>query len=344
MANLNKAQKENQDIDIVVLWVDGSDPAWLAQKQQYLPPVSKDSNSVNRYRDWGLMHYWFRAIETFAPWVRKVHFVTWGHVPEFLDLDAPKLHVVRHDEFIPAEYLPTFNANTIEMNIHRIPGLAEHFIYFNDDMFLLKPHTPEDFFRNGLPCASGSERPWTDCLDLGVHYHIGSNDLYVINKHFPKGEVLRRRRKQFYSRKYRWQDNVRTLGIQLLFRHYFMGFITPHAAAGYLKQTFETVWAAEPELLRDTCLHKFRTSSDVNQWLCLWWQVVSGKFATYVVDNIVDMATPNRMAAVCSTIENQEHKMICINDPDWDVDFESLAAQLHNAFGKILPEKCSYEK
>ena len=344
MTNLNSALQENQEIDIVVLWVDGSDPAWLAQKMKYQPPESKDSNSVNRYRDWGLMCYWFRAIEKFAPWVRKIHFVTWGHVPAFLNLDAPKLHVVRHDEFIPAEYLPTFNANTIEMNIHRIPDLAEQFIYFNDDIFLLGPHSPEDFFRNGLPCGCSAEHPWVFYLDLAVYYHIGSNDLYVINEHFPKDELLRTRRKMFYSRAYRWQDNLRTLGLQLLCQHCFTGFVMPHAAAGYLKKTFEAVWTAEPELLHNTCTHKFRTSSDVNQWLCLWWQVASGNFAPYMVDNKVETATPGRMDGICRTIENQERKMICINDPDWDVDFEALVARLRRSFEKILPEKSIYEK
>ena len=66
------------DIDVVILWVDGLDPAWLRQKREYLPPAEGDSDSANRYRDWGLLPYWFRAIETFAPWVRKVHFVTWA--------------------------------------------------------------------------------------------------------------------------------------------------------------------------------------------------------------------------------------------------------------------------
>ena len=139
------------DIDIVITWVDGSDPAWLAEKAKYLPPAERDSNSPNRNRDWGLLPYWFRSIEKFAPWARTVHFVTWGHVPEFLDLEAPRLHVVRHEEFIPAEYLPTFSSHAIEMHLHRIPGLAEHFIYFNDDMFLLRPMQETDFFRDGLP-------------------------------------------------------------------------------------------------------------------------------------------------------------------------------------------------
>ena len=174
------------DIDIVILWVDGSDPAWLEEKSKYTPPAAKDSNSANRYRDWGLLPYWFRCIEKHAPWVRKVHFVTWGHVPAFLNLNAPKLHVVKHTDFIPAEYLPTFSSHAIEMNIHRIPDLAEHFIYFNDDMFLLRPMTEEDFFRNGFPCTCGREVPWAFNGNVGIWEHAVANNLGFINKHFSK--------------------------------------------------------------------------------------------------------------------------------------------------------------
>ena len=74
------------------------------------------------------MPYWFRAVEKFAPWVRKIHFVTCGHVPAFLNLAHPKLHHVKHEGFLPPEVLPTFSSHAIEMNLHRIPGLAEHFV------------------------------------------------------------------------------------------------------------------------------------------------------------------------------------------------------------------------
>ena len=135
------------DIDFVVLWVDGNDPQWQAQKAKYQGKTLDDSNAAHRFRDWGLMPYWFRAVEKFCPWVRKVHFVTCGHVPQWLNLDCPKLNHVKHSDYIPAEYLPTFSANTIEMNIHRIPDLAEHFVFFNDDMFLVRPMAEDAFFR-----------------------------------------------------------------------------------------------------------------------------------------------------------------------------------------------------
>lgn len=331
------------NIDIVILWVDGSDPAWLEEKSKYLPPVAKDSNSANRYRDWGLLPYIFRAIEQFTPWVRKVHLVTWGHVPAFLNLNAPKLNVVKHTDFIPAEYLPTFSSHAIEMNIHRIPDLAEHFIYFNDDMFLLRPMAEENFFRNGLPCTYGREVPWAFNGSIGIWEHAVANNLGVINAHFSKKEAIRHHGDKFYSKCYGWKDNLRTFVLNTLFPDQFTGFRNLHAPAAYRKQTFEEVWAAEPELLDSTCRDKFRQASNVNQWVCLWWQVASGNFEPGVVDNVVSSVTGDNLESMCGIIERQTNDFVCINDPDEDVDVDSLSARLKQAFESILPEKSSFE-
>lgn len=332
------------EIDVVVLWVDGSDPAWLAQKSEYAPPAAKDSNSKNRYRDWGLLPYWFRAVEQFAPWVRKIHFVTWGHVPAFLNLSAPKLHVVRHDEFIPPEYLPTFSSHTIEMNIHRIPGLAEQFIYFNDDMFLLRPMAETDFFRDGLPCTYGGEEPWEFRGNVGVWEHAVANNMGVINKHLSKRRAVSAHGKKYLDRCYRWQDNLRTFLLQKLFPDYFTGFKNLHAPAAYLKSTFQSVWEAEQKLLNSTCSNRFRSALDVNQWVCLWWQVASGNFSPYVVDNHVAGIQENTIDLLCSTIENQSHAMICLNDPEQEVDYEMLSHRLRRSFERILPKRSEYER
>ena len=96
-----------QPIDFVITWVDGSDPAWNKERMQY-SESSKEDNGEERYRDWGLLKYWFRGVEQYAPWVRKIHLVTWGHLPKWLDTCSPRLHIVRHEDYIPREYLPTF--------------------------------------------------------------------------------------------------------------------------------------------------------------------------------------------------------------------------------------------
>ena len=125
------------EIDFVITWVDGSDKAWLDEKKCYSPKADND-DSEERYRDWELLKYWFRGVEKFAPWVRKIHFITWGHVPQWLNTEHPKLHIVRHEDYIPKEYLPVFNCNVLEIYMHKIEGLSEQFVYFNDDVFLIE--------------------------------------------------------------------------------------------------------------------------------------------------------------------------------------------------------------
>ncbi len=332
------------DIDFVVLWVDGNDPAWQAEKAKYQTGGTNDGNAVNRFRDWGLMPYWFRAVEKFCPWIRKVHFVTWGHVPDWLNLDCPKLNHVRHSDYIPAKYLPTFNANTIEMNLHRIPGLAENFVFFNDDMFLLRPMEKDSFFREGLPCTYGGEEPAAFAGNPGIWQHLIVNDLRVINNHFCKRDQVAQHGKKYVNSAYRWQDNVRTKAVQLLFPNHFLGFRNLHAPAAFRKSTFQTLWEKEQQLLDQTSSHRFRTNEDVNQWLALWWQVAEGSFSPYATDNLVEDVTEDTVEGLCGMIRNQEHDMVCVNDPSEDVDFEELSQRLQTAFHQILPEKSGFER
>ena len=332
------------DIDIVVLWVDGSDPAWLAEKNRYSPKIMDDSNSDNRFRDWGLMKYWFRAIEAFAPWVRKIHFVTWGHLPSFLNTEHPKLHIVRHEDYIPGEWLPTFNANTIEMNMHRIPGLAERFIYFNDDMFLLRPMAETAFFQDGLPGAQATEIPLGFVGETQVWQFLAANDLGIINKYFSKQKAERRARGKYLNPRYHWYDNLRTAILGLLFPDYFTGFKNFHCPAAFLKSTFTELWEKEPALLEATSSHRFRSREDVNQWLPLWWQLADGAFFPRRIDSMNVPVTDESVERLCEMIKKQQHEMVCIADPSGDIDFEALAARLRAAFETILPEKCSFER
>lgn len=332
------------DIDFVILWVDGNDPDWQAEKSRYQSEKEDDSNTVNRYRDWNLLPYWFRAVENFAPWVRKIHFVTWGHVPKFLQLENSKLHIVRHDEFIPEDYLPTFSSHAIEMNIHRIPGLAEHFVYFNDDMFLLRPFEKEDFFRNNLPCTYGGEVPIELKGNIGIWQHAAVNDLGIVNAHFSKRQAAAQYGKKYRDRCYRWKDNVRTFVLEKLYPDYFTGFKNIHAPAAYLKSTFQEIWDAEPEKLDSTCRDRFRTSDNVNQWVALWWQIAGGKFSPIVIDNLVSKIADDTIDELCDAIENQSHDYICLNDPEEEIDFYKLSKCLRKAFEKILPDKSCFER
>lgn len=332
------------NIDFVIPWVDGRDPKWQAEKALYQAKRVDDSNSANRFRDWGLLPYWFRAVEKFTPWVNKIHFITWGHLPDFLNTNNPKLNVVKHLDFIPKEYLPTFSSHTIEMNIHRIPGLEEHFVYFNDDTFLLRPMKENSFFCNGLPCTYGGEYPIELVGKIDIWQHAAVNDLGAINAHFDKREQVGKYGKKYRNSMYRWQDNLRTFAVEKLFPNEFTGFRNLHAPAAYLKQTFKEIWDAEPVLLHTTSASRFRRADGVNQWFALWWQIASGNFSPAIIDNVVNSVDESSVDVLCHIIQNQSHDMICINDPEKDVDFDMISEKIKEAFRTILPDKSSFER
>ena len=334
------------DIDIVVLWVDGNDPAWIAEKDKYAPKKEDKHNAKNRFRDWGLMPYWFRAVEKFMPWVRRIHFVTWGHVPPFLNLNHPKLHIVCHEDFMPPETLPTFNSCSLEMNLHRIEGLAERFIYFNDDLFITRPMNADDFFeeKSGLPRAHFAEMPCYLKGTLSPHEIAIARDIAILNKWFPKKDIPVRKYFGLYcSKKYPLSDNVRTLVLKVLFPTYYGGFRYFHNASPLRKSTYAEVWEKEPDILWNTSMQKFRNNECFNQYLLLWWQEASGQFAPCRVSSAVSDIIDSRLDQLCDMIEHQCKDMICLNDSTEYVDFEKASGRLRASFECILPEKSSFE-
>ncbi|MER5732353.1 stealth conserved region 3 domain-containing protein [Streptomyces sp. NPDC002138] len=135
-------------VDAVYTWVDGGDPVWAARKAAARGEVyHAESASDARFLSRDELRYSLRSLHLFAPWIRNVHVVTDNQVPAWMRRDLPGFRVVDHREIFrnPAD-LPTFNSHAIESRLHHVPGLSEHFLYFNDDMFLGRPLTPHAFF------------------------------------------------------------------------------------------------------------------------------------------------------------------------------------------------------
>src|SRR5699024_5683365 len=154
--------------------------SWNNEKSLYSPRELNDGTEV-RYRDLDNLESWFSGVETYAPCVNKIYFITWGHLPHWLNLSHPKLIIVNNQDFITEKYLPTFSSHVIELCLHRIKGLSEKFVYFNDDIFIVNKTTEEDFFKNDLPVDLG-------IMDVNVssdEYFGGAinNSLYIIKKY-----------------------------------------------------------------------------------------------------------------------------------------------------------------
>ena len=331
--------KKEEKIDIVILWVDGNDIKWKKEKNKYLK-IKGDSN-INRYRDCDNLHYLFRGIEKYANWVNKIFFVTWGHLPKWLNINNEKINIVKHDDFIPREYLPTFNSNVIELNIHRIKGLSNKFIILNDDFFFLKETNPEDFFIDGKPTDTYVEYTQLATAYNDVHFMMKSNILALINKHFNKKECIEKNIDKFINEKYGEDFNSKTK-YSMGFEKKFVGFWNFHAPYAYLKETFEKVWSEEGENLKYACKNKFRAGSDLGHYLCRYWQLVSGnfvpkkdesKYLTYKDDNTENI----------KELKSGKYKYICINDAFININFEKSKKEINEILEELLPEKSKFE-
>ena len=326
-------------IDFLITWVDGNDPEWIASRKHYAP--AEIANESYRYREWGWLRYWFRGIERFAPWVNRVFFVTCGHYPEWLDKDNPKLRLVKHEYFIPQEYLPTFNSNVIEFWFHRIQGLSEQFVYFNDDTFLLGPVGPDRFFRHGLPCDIGG-------MTFNIHSGMfGSSVLLsrtLINDHFHEKEVIHGSPSKWFNIRYPFHSLVNFLCL-LVSKNEFPGFVNPHLPQAYLKSIYDDIWAKCSDDLTRTSHNRFRQYGDIASWLIRYWQLASNWFSPVNVyrDGQYYLIDDSTIGDITHCIRHQKKKLVCLNDSNSIKDFRPLKEEILSAFESILPDKSSYE-
>ncbi len=335
-------------IDFVIPWVDGGDPAWQEQKKRYYRPTeNREDVSEARYRDWDELKYWFRGVEQFAPWVNRIFFVTNGQFPGWLNPDHEKLVWVKHEDFIPKEYLPTFSVNPIELNLHRIEGLSEHFVYFNDDTFLILPVSEKDFFKDGLPCGLAIESPVTaDTND--IFNHILLNNCALLNSKYTRRDF----HKNAGSKRFPLVDPkglITNAAMGILRREAFFGFAYFHLPSPFLKSTLQEVWQDHEKELDEVCRHRFRSINDVNQYIFVERQYVTGKFEPYpirksgIAFHLNDSETErNNIQETCEAIAQQSYKMVCVNESKVE-HFEETKHRINCAFEQILSGKSSFE-
>lgn len=326
-----------QKIDFVIIWVDGSDPEWQSEKQKYTPGENTDNRAI-RYLDWDNLEYWFRGVEKYTPWVNKVHFVTWGHLPKWLNTSHPKLNIVKHEDYIPKEYLPTFSSHTIELNIHRIKGLSEKFVFFNDDTFILRNMKPNDFFNGDLArdrMAITAITPSDDPISSTIF-----NNIKIINRHFNKKISMRKNISNLLFPRC-GIHGIKTL-LTLPYGR-FTGFYDDHIPYAYTKTLFNEVWEKEAEILHKTSLDKFRSGDGVNQWLMRYWRLAKGEFIKCSSRQGKLLTITDDNDIIHKAIVNQRYNMVCCNDNGEYTDFDRVSKMLRQSFNLILPDKSSFE-
>ncbi|MEO2261822.1 Stealth CR1 domain-containing protein [Dorea sp. YH-dor228] len=350
-SRITRIEPMKEPIDFVVTWVDGKDPEWLSIKGQYEKKygmkIENAGNGEERYRDWDIFQYWFRAVEKYAPWVRYVYLVTCGQTPTWINTNAPKLKIINHTDFIPHQYLPTFSSNPIELNLHRIKGLSEYFVYFNDDVFLNRPVCPEDFFRGGKPNYTAVVRPLKNITN-GAFEHMQFSTMSVINSYF--GEEISQRIQDFpekwFSEKYgRYYIDW---NLHAFDKNYLPGIVFPHLAVAYKKSIMEKAWNIAPEMLHETSLHRLRTPKDIIHQVFSIWAMLEGDFNAVSKEHHgkVFSAQVKDKEEIVDAIINEKYRMICINDSEQLSQSEYLVLKdiVKGAFEKKFLEKSQYEK
>ena len=292
-------------MDAVITYVDGNDPIWKQdyEKTTNVPVMQK------RFRDWGTLKYLLRGIECRMPFVRNVYLVVShpSQVPEWADCE--NLKIVLHKDIIPAEFLPTFNCNPIEMHLHRIPGLDEEYLYFNDDMFPVGDCKPEDFFRDGKAV-------------IGYYRHFFASGMY--KKICRNSDRLARK----------------ALGLKPS-----CFFTRPqHICSPMLKSRCEELYAMVEDEIRKTSASRTRTEENLNQYLFLDYMNYKGLVIREKISNkhfSVAVASPE---ALREFLHRPSRSLVCINDVHLSEErYAKLRGAVLEAFESTFPQKSRFE-
>lgn len=239
-------------VDVVFTWVDNQDAKWQQHRHQYSTTAEQSAlynNDEARFSNHNELYYSLHSVRTFLPWVNRIYIVTDNQVPKwFKPTEYPNVSIIDHTQIIDQQYLPTFNSHVIEAHLHKIPELSEHFIYFNDDVFVARPLLKEHFFHaNGIASIFIADKS--------------------LQKMVAKGTI---------TPTLAASQNC----IRLLKQNYACNLDHPlvHTYIPLRKSCFQTVWNHYEEEIKAFLPNKFRTNQDLNlaTFLVPWMMYLNG--------------------------------------------------------------------
>lgn len=245
---MGKSKQNDFQIDAVITWVNGDDKAHKKKMEPYLngKRTWEDKNFQTRFNQVNEIEFAVKSIIKKASFIRNIFIVTDEQTPSFLSsidrTDYPNVKIIDHkDIFVGFEpFLPVFNSRAIETMLHRIPNLSEHFIYFNDDIFLIKKTKISDFFKNGYPMIRGQ---WTLFDENIVYKRLHQKIMKLL------GRELKNKK---YGFKRGQQSSAKRLGFE---KRYFRINHTPSPTR---KSTLKNYFEEHPNMLLRNIQHKFR--------------------------------------------------------------------------------------
>lgn len=308
------------DIDLVYLWVDGNDPEWQVKHNAIAGNVTNSEiNCKGRFVSNDELKYSLRSVELYAPWIRNIFIVTDHQTPTWLNTAHPKIRMVDHTEILPTKSMPCFNATIIEHFLDRIPELAEHFIFANDDMLINKPVTPDTFFTpEGLPLIKFKRmnfRKWT---------------------HLFKDKVLHKPLSN-----YKQQIKNAAILVKKRFGIYYDG-IAHHNMDAYLKSTYQHVNEMYKRELEPTFTNHMRSDNDIHRSIYSYVALAEKRGMQQYVSKKESFFLRIHRPKDYKGFEKYQPELFCMNDSQFATDDSRKTA---GAFlSKLFPDKSSFEK
>lgn len=309
------------DIDLVYLWVDGSDPRWLVKHNACIGKTEERStvNCKGRYADNDELKYSLRSVEMYAPWVRKIFIVTDEQVPSWLDTSNPRIRVVDHTEIMPEVCLPCFNATVIEHFLWNIPGLSEHFLFANDDMLINRSLSPSFFFADdGLPVIRLN--------------HSGLRNFYLAFK------------KKFLGIKFKNYVQIVYNAAKLVETKYgvFYGCKTHHNIDAYLKSDYQRIEEMFKEEIEPTLGNHVRSENDIQRSLYAYVAMAEKRCHPVYVDRKTSFRFHIQNMKHYNMLEEYNPMLFCMNDSEYATDDDRR--KVTEFLKRRFPDKSEFEK
>jgi|TARA_Y100000389_G_C17393092_1_gene481018 hypothetical protein len=288
-------------IDAVITWVDGADANHQMKYEKYF---RGRSDFKKQYLQSNEIAFCVASILKYAPFIRKIFIVTDGQAPnleeikKFSPLD--KVNIVDHKEIFNGveEFLPTFNIRSIDAVLYKIEGLSENFIYFNDDMFLIKKSNPEEWFVENKAVLSGN---WAKTYNAQPLKKI-SNMVKSALKIRPSYNAAQSKAANIAGFK----------------REYFKSY---HSGRPQVKSVIETFYDNNPSVLKKQLKYKFRDAKQYMPYSLCWHLLIrEEKYMTASKSRLMEIKkirtySPDKLKKVLSKLDNnKEVKLLNIQD------------------------------
>jgi|SRR5690606_11858960 len=308
-------------VDLIYLWVDGSDPEWQARKRQFTGLVADNSetNNKGRYISNDELKYALRSAEKHAPWIRRIYIVTDDQCPVWLDTSHPRIQIVDHREIMPPEILPCFNSSVIEYFLHRIPGLSAHFLLANDDMFFNAELSPDFFFAaDGYPIVRLKRKP------LGKWHH--------------RLKALAGKKLGQYAQKV----VDATLLVEKKFGKYYPG-VPHHNIDAYLKEDYRTaVEEVFNEQIKKSQHHRVRTFGDMHRSAFSYYALAIGHGHLKYVGRREASRILVYKHDFMNYLRRYQPALFCLNDNQRVTDADRR--KIRPFLEALFPDKSAFEK